>query len=148
MDRTPDQGRSVAKDFRELVVWEQAMALAERVYELTKELPGDERYGLVAQMRRAAVSVPSCIAEGNARASIPDYLRFVSMASGSLAELRTQTMLVARMSLASPRSTSGCLDQISRVDQLLKRLQSALRKTSQDRAAPRPSRFPFPVSPT
>jgi carbamoyl-phosphate synthase large subunit len=136
----------VAKDFRELVVWEQAMVLAEHIYELTRELPADERFGLKSQMRRAAVSVPSCIAEGNARASIPDYLRFLSMSAGSLAELRTQLLLAQRLGLVSPAKSEASNAQVTRVEMLLKRLQTALRFADRKRATTSPSRFPFPVS--
>lgn len=138
----------VAKDYRELIVWEQAMVLTEQVYTLTRMLPADERFGLVSQMRRAAVSVPSCIAEGNARASIPDYLRFVSMAAGSLAELRTQILLARRLNLAPANDIDACEVTAKRVDLLLKRLQSGLRLSQRKRAAEASSRFPFPVSRT
>ena len=136
----------VAKDYRELVVWEQAMVLTEKVYTLTRKLPAEERFGLVSQMRRAAVSVPSCIAEGNARASIPDYLRLVSMAAGSLAELRTQILLTRRLKLAPADEIASCDATATRVDLLLKRLQSGLRAAQRERAAKTSSRFPFPVS--
>ena len=122
------------------------MVLTEQVYALTRKLPADERFGLISQMRRAAVSIPSCIAEGNARASIPDYLRFVAMAAGSLAELRTQILLTRRLKLAPVNSTDACEVTATRVDLLLKRLQSGLRLAQKKRAAEASSRFPFPVS--
>src|SRR5690606_8681930 len=81
---------ALAQDFRELRVWKEAMELVAEVYTATRDMPADERFGLTAQLRRAAVSVPSCIAEGNARQSTADYLRFLSMAAGSLAEVDTQ----------------------------------------------------------
>jgi len=146
MDSALCQEAVVAKDYRELVVWEQAMVLAGQVYELTREFPPDERFGLVAQMRRAAVSIASCIAEGNARASLPDYLRFLSMAAGSLAELRTQTLLVERLGMAHAERFAACNAQITRVDMLLKRLRAALRRKSDGSAPPAVSRFPFPLS--
>ena len=87
----------MATDFRDLRVWEEAMVLAEQVYQLVQGFPADERYGLVSQLKRAVVSVPSCIAEGNARGSVKDYLRFLAMAAGSLAEVQTQVLLALRL---------------------------------------------------
>src|SRR5690606_16003224 len=87
----------MATDFRDLRVWDEAMALSEMVYAMTNGFPSHERFGLVSQMRRAAVSVPSCIAEGNARGSTKDYLRFLSMSKGLLAELQTQILLAGRL---------------------------------------------------
>jgi four helix bundle protein len=76
------------------------MALAESVYAMTRNFPADERFGLTSQVRRAAVLVASCIAEGNARDSTKEYARFLSMASGSLAEVETQVLLALRVGYA------------------------------------------------
>ena len=124
------------------------MVLAEQTYELTRQFPLEERYGLSAQMRRASVSIPSCIAEGNARASIPDYLRFLAMSAGSLAELRTQTQLSVRLGLASEQSAAACTAQLTRVAQLLQKLQASLRQTTHSARRAPPSRFPVPGSRT
>ena len=83
--------------YRGLTVWERAMELAEETYALFKLLPADERFGLVSQMQRSAVSVPSNIAEGYARKSKGDYLKHLGYARGSLAELETQIQLAARI---------------------------------------------------
>jgi len=137
---------TVAKDFRELRVWDASMVLAEEVYRLVKAFPADERYGLTSQLRRAAVSVPSCIAEGNARSSIPDYLRFVSMAAGSLAEIQTQLLLAQRLGLGRADQCRRCLEQHNIVAKLLMALQTGLRR-AHSTAATRPSSlFPVPRS--
>ncbi|MFB3882338.1 MAG: four helix bundle protein [Armatimonadota bacterium] len=81
---------------RNLRVWQAGLELAEVVYALTAAFPSDERYGLAGQMRRAAVSVPSNIAEGAARASNAEFLRFLHAARGSLAELDTQMEIAHR----------------------------------------------------
>jgi four helix bundle protein len=73
------------------------MALAKWIYEITRTFPSDERFGLVAQMRRAAVSIPSNIAEGQARHTTGEFVQFISHAEGSLAELETQLRLSAEL---------------------------------------------------
>ena len=81
------------KSFRDLLVWQKAMALAKSVYCVVKYLPREETYGLSDQMRRAAVSIPSNIAEGQARQTKKEFLQFLWIARGSSAELETQLQL-------------------------------------------------------
>jgi four helix bundle protein len=83
-------------NFEKLDVWHKAIALADRVYELTGNFPADERFGLTNQMRRAAVSVSSNIAEGASRSSKTDYARFLEVAAGSLFEVVSQATLARR----------------------------------------------------
>lgn len=78
-------------------VWKDAMLLVTHVYQLTATFPGSERFGLTGQMRRAAISVPSNIAEGAARGSRADFIRFLYIARGSLSELDTQLMLAVQL---------------------------------------------------
>ena len=85
------------KSFRELIVWQRAMDLVVEVYSLTKLLPKDEVYGLSSQMRRAAVSVPSNIAEGNSRNTTKEYVRFLNIALGSNAEVETQLEICLKL---------------------------------------------------
>ena len=85
-------------DYRDLVAWQKAMDLVEQVYVATADFPREERYGLVSQVRRAAVSVPSNIAEGQGRRTTDDeFVRFLQIAMGSLAELETQVELAVRL---------------------------------------------------
>ncbi|MBI1992066.1 MAG: four helix bundle protein [Candidatus Omnitrophica bacterium] len=79
--------------FKDLIVWQKAYQSAREVYEITKRFPPDETYGLVQQMRRAAVAIPSNIAEGYGRQSTKEYRHFLSIAYGSLCELETQCSL-------------------------------------------------------
>jgi four helix bundle protein len=81
------------KSYEDLDVWQEAMALVEVAYGVSSSFPSDERFGLTSQLRRAVVSVPSNIAEGHARASTRDFLRFPSISMGSLAETRTQLLI-------------------------------------------------------
>ena len=80
--------------YRDLVVWQKSMELTEEIYRLVKTLPREETYGLSDQMRRAAVSVPSNIAEGHGRNSEKEFIRFLCMAKGSVFELETQILLI------------------------------------------------------
>ncbi|MDP3794184.1 MAG: four helix bundle protein [Candidatus Uhrbacteria bacterium] len=81
------------KSFRELLVWQKAMELAKRIYNITSLFPSFDQFGLANQMRRSAVSIPSNIAEGKQRKTKNDYLHFLRMAYGSAAELETQILL-------------------------------------------------------
>src|SRR5271154_3028023 len=87
----------MVKSFRDLDVWRLSLDLAEAVYQCTASFPKSELFGLTAQMRRAAVSVPSNIAEGRSRSSTKEFLQFLSIALGSLAELETQFELAVRL---------------------------------------------------
>jgi four helix bundle protein len=85
--------KSETGSYRSLIVWQKSIVLVKNIYRLTSKFPNDERFGIVSQMRRAAVSVPSNIAEGQARRTTPDFVRFISNAEGSLAELETQLII-------------------------------------------------------
>ena len=89
------------KTHKDLTVWQEAMKLAKEVYQLTSAFPKEEVYGLSSQMRRAAVSVPSNIAEGAARSSSREFTQFLYIALGSLSELETQWLLAKEMGMIS-----------------------------------------------
>jgi four helix bundle protein len=116
---------------KDLIAWQEAIRLVETVYRDTHGFPTDETFGLRAQIRRSAVSVPSNIAEGAARKTTGELLQFLGMARGSLAELETQLELAARLGFLA-RST-GAAEQVTRVG----RLVSGLIKSLQRRAASR-----------
>jgi four helix bundle protein len=105
----------VKRGHRELRVWQKAVELVEHVYRLTEAFPKSETYGLAQQMRRAAVSVPSNIAEGAARKGTRELLRFSSIASGSLAELDTQLEVAARLNLVGDEreKMQAMIDEVS-----------------------------------
>jgi four helix bundle protein len=86
------------KTYKDLIVWRKSMDLVTQVYKLTKGFPSEEIYSLTAQMRRCAVSIPSNIAEGYARNSSKDYIRFLRVARGSLYELQTQLEIALNLS--------------------------------------------------
>ena len=99
--RTAASGGKV-RTFRDLVAWQRGMELAVMVYSATDSLPAAEKFGLTSQIRRAAVSVPSNIAEGHSRQSRDDYIRFLRMSRGSLGELSTQFEICVRTRMLSP----------------------------------------------
>jgi four helix bundle protein len=111
---------------RDLLAWQEAMKLVAAVYRETIAYPKDERYGLVAQTRRAAVSVPSNIAEGAGRNSTGELIQFLGIASGSLAELETELELGIMLNYL-PDST-GVMRQVHRVGRLLSSLRTSLNK--------------------
>jgi four helix bundle protein len=101
---------------KDMDVWKQAMRLVEDVYKLTACFPRDETYGIRAQMRRAAVSVPSNISEGAGRSSPRELTNFLNIALGSLAELETQLLISERLGYCEPGSA---LDRLGRVKMLI-----------------------------
>ncbi len=111
------------KTYRELDTWKLAMTLVETTYTLTGLFPDAERYGLIAQMRRCAVSIPSNIAEGQARGMVRVGLHFVRVAIGSSAELSTQVEVARRLNFVSPAATRDIEAQLERVQQMLYGMQ-------------------------
>ena len=102
------------KTHKDLKVWQEAMKLAKEVYRLTAGFPREEVYGLTSQMRRAAVSVPSNIAEGAARASSREFTQFLYIALGSLSELETQWLLALELGMA-PNGPEKHIDPVRRM---------------------------------
>lgn len=100
---------------KDLEAWKQAMALARGIYELTKGYPREEAYGLVAQMRRAAVSVPSNIAEGAARNSNKEIIQYLYVSLGSLAELDTQLLLSREPGYTRNEEIDGSIEDVRRL---------------------------------
>lgn|SRR3990167_7014006 len=112
-------------NYRELLVWQKAFALVKDVYLLTSKFPADERFGLVSQMRRAAVSIPSNIAEGRSRHTTGEFIQFVSHAEGSAAELETQLLLAVELGYSDGRSQT-VLDNLTEVRKMLGALRRKL----------------------
>jgi four helix bundle protein len=111
----------------DLEAWKQSIELVDQVYELCKVLPVDERFGLVLQMQRCAVSIPANLAEGCSRDSTKDFLKFVSIARGSLAELSTFIVIVKRRDFVSPDKFESIDELIQRCGRLIGGLRRSLR---------------------
>ena len=116
----------MASSFRDLRVWQEAMALTAQVYKSTAEFPKSETYGLAQQMRRAAVSVPSNIAEGKGHRSNKEFVHFLFHARGSLWELQTQVILAEQLRLVSKQDGSTLLATAEDVSRALNGLISSL----------------------
>ena len=116
--------------YRELIVWQCGMELVERIYAFVRTLPADERFGLSSQLTRAAVSIPSNIAEGNSRRSVGAYLNHVSIAIGSQAEIETLLDVCRRLSLGDETLRTRCVDRATETGRLLHGLHAALQRSS------------------
>ena len=112
--------------FRDLRVWQSGMDLVTQVYKLTQFFPREEQYGLTSQMRRAAVSVPSNIAEGHARESSKEYLNHLSITQGSLAELQTQIEIAARLDFAPAEAARQLLELSAALSRQIFALRNAI----------------------
>ena len=107
------------QSYKDLIVWQKAMDLVVEVYRLTAKFPADERFGLTIQIRRAAVSVPSNIAEGQGRGPGQDFVRFLNMARGSLQEIDTQLILAVRLGFLPQPAYDPIANQLIEVTKLI-----------------------------
>ena len=113
--------------YKDLIVWQKAMDLTTEIYRLTKKLPKDELYVLTNQIRRAAISIPSNIAEGNGRASTGDYIRFLSIARGSTSEVETQLLICVRLDYLAQEDIETALSLIDETGKMLNTIITKLR---------------------
>lgn len=110
------------KNFKKLLVWQKGMELVERVYQLTRELPLEERFGSRSQLASAAVSVPANIAEGSARSSTREYRRFLDISLGSCYVLETQVLILDRINLADTELKQSILTMIDEEQRMIRAL--------------------------
>ena len=113
-------------NLKELIAWQKAMQVAALVYDLSGAFPSEEKFGLVSQMRRAAVSIPSNIAEGQARHTTGEFIQFISHAEGSVAELETQLLLSINPSFTTEALTAPVLSLLDEVRRMLNALRRSL----------------------
>lgn len=118
------------QSYRDLVAWKLATECCLEVYRITKEFPADERFGLVSQTRRAAVSIPSNIAEGYGRGRPSDYARFLRVARGSLFELESQLIIACRLGYVEQRKYQELEERLKECGRvlagLIKSIESAI----------------------
>lgn len=118
--------RTKAGGYQDLLVWQKGIVLVKRIYELTKGFPSEEKFGLVSQMRRAAVSVPSNLAEGQARRTTGEFIQFISHAEGSIAELDTQLIIAVELGYCERADVSDVVALIAELRKMLNGLRRKL----------------------
>ena len=129
------------RSYRDLEVWQKAMDLVVNSYRVTAQFPSHERYGLTAQLRRAAVSVPANIAEGHGREHLREYLHFLSTANGSLMELETHILIGSRMTYIGADDEKTILTRTAEVGRMLAGLIRALKRRVPDTQHPTPGTY-------
>lgn len=115
------------RSYKDLIVWQKSMGLVESIYHISENLPSKEQFGLISQMRRAAVSIPSNIAEGYGRQSSGSYAQFLSIARGSLLELETQIELCFRLKLIQQIDAEKILNETTEINKMLSSLISKIK---------------------
>ncbi len=116
------------ESYQKLAVWQKSIDFVTYIYNITQIFPKEEAYGLTAQMRRAAISIPSNIAEGRSKRSTRDYLRFLSISYGSLAELETQLIIAEKLRYITPEIQEQMLMKTAEIGRMLNGLIKGLEK--------------------
>ena len=114
------------RSYRDLHIWQDSMNLVTEIYQVTKHFPKNEKFGLTSQIRRAAVSIPSNIAEGQARNSPKDFARFLSIAMGSLCEMETQLIIAQNLGFINANTIETLLDKADKIGAMTRNLQKKL----------------------
>ena len=117
------------KSFHDLVAWQQAMELVTEIYKVSQKFPKEEIFGLTGQIRRAAISIPSNIAEGRGKSSTGEFQQFLYHARGSLAEVETQLIIAINLGYQQKSEVTHIMELIARIGKLLHGLLSAIKKT-------------------
>ncbi|MGA7794753.1 MAG: four helix bundle protein [Candidatus Acidiferrales bacterium] len=125
---TPQIERTKVTSYRDLVVWTRAMDIVEVCYKLSKQIPQSEIYGLISQIRRAAVSIPANVAEGQGRKTLGEYIQHLSIANGSLKELETHLMIAGRLQYVNEDEIIPALEACSEIGRMLAGLIQKLRQ--------------------
>ena len=120
----------VVQQYQELIAWQKAMDLVTRICEVTVSFPQKEMFGLINQLRRAAVSIPSNIAEGQGRQTTKDFMRYLSIARGSLQEMETQVILAARLKYIAEREKVELLEKSAETSRLMSGLSRSLSRNT------------------
>jgi len=117
----------MGQSYRDLIVWQKAMKFVTEIYAVTKRFPSEERYGITNQLRRAAVSVPSNIAEGQARFSQKEFHHFLSQARGSLVEVETQLLISNDLKYLQPAKANDLLAAAEELGRILNGLIASIK---------------------
>ena len=117
---------SMSKSYQDLVAWQKAMDLVADIYQLTREFPKEEVYGLASQLRRASVSIPSNIAEGQGRHGNGEFKHFLRLSLGSLMEVETQVMIAERLGYLKPDAAKSTLRDAAEIGRVVNGLINSL----------------------
>ncbi len=123
-----DGDRKAIRTFRDLMVWQKAVLFVTEIYRVTKDFPREEQFGLVSQMRRSSISIPSNIAEGYGRKSTGDYLRFLQIAMGSIFEIQTQLQIAVNLQYVNAGCFTEMFDESREIERMLSSLLNRLNK--------------------
>jgi four helix bundle protein len=125
MGLSAGEASPMAQSYKQLIAWRKAMDLVTEIYRVTRNFPRDEMYSLTSQLRRAAVSIPSNIAEGQARYSRREFYRFLTIARGSLAEIETQITIAKSLEYLTSASNNLLLFKVAELGRILNGLISS-----------------------
>lgn len=117
------------KNFKELIIWQKGIQLVKQIYQITKQLPAEEKFGIISQMTRAAVSIPANISEGSSRNSEKDYARFLQLALGSAFELQTYLVISIEMNWVTEKDIMEVGKLLEEEIKMLHKFISTLNKT-------------------
>lgn len=109
----------VVKSYQDLLVWQKSMEVVKNVYDITKKITVSERFGLIDQMKRSAISLPSNIAEGRTRNSKKDFMHFLWIANGSRAELETQLLIAVKVGYLKEKDIKDTMDKLTEIGKML-----------------------------
>ena len=121
------ESSNAVSSYRDLIAWQKSMDLLVSVYAVTESFPKSEQFGLTAQIKRAAVSIPSNIAEGSSRRSTQEFLRYINISTGSLAEMETQISAAKRLGFVTAEQEKIILTQCNEISRILQGLYDSLK---------------------
>ncbi len=122
------------RDFRKLEIWKNGIELVKEIYLMTRDFPDTEKFGLISQMQRAAVSIPSNIAEGCSRNSEIEYKRFLEIAIGSSFELETQIIISTELGFKKPEQTSNTIQELNTLQKQINSLITIIANNQKPKA--------------
>jgi four helix bundle protein len=121
------EGNAMGQSYRDLIAWQKSIDLVTEIYRVTQRFPREELYGLSNQLRRAAVSIPSNIAEGQARFSSKEFHHFLATARGSLVEIETQVIIAEKLKYLEPAACQSILEQTAELGRILNGLIASIK---------------------
>lgn len=117
----------MAHKFKELQIWQRSRSFCSDIYKLTSEFPDSEKFGLVNQLRRASVSIPSNIAEGSSRSSNKDFIRFLTISIGSAYEIETQLLIAYDLKFISEQELKQVINDLNEIIKMISKFKSSLK---------------------